>query len=27
VTFDEESTLHHNGREIGVVPLWKWMLL
>jgi predicted AAA+ superfamily ATPase len=25
VTFDEESTLHHNGREIRVVPLWKWL--
>ena len=26
VTFDQESTIQHNGTTIQIVPAWKWLL-
>lgn len=26
ITHDEERTLERNGRQIPVVPVWKWLL-
>lgn len=27
ITKDEESTLHENGLDISVVPVWKWVMM
>jgi predicted AAA+ superfamily ATPase len=26
LTYDQETTLHHKGCSISVLPVWKWML-
>jgi predicted AAA+ superfamily ATPase len=26
ITFDEERTIEQDGKEIRVIPAWKWML-
>ncbi|WP_298650182.1 hypothetical protein [uncultured Proteiniphilum sp.] len=26
ITHDEERTIERNGRQIQVVPVWKWVL-